>query len=252
MLSVVCSTEKEFEEKLKQLQAKHAGELGDIDTDAVSAAPAESSSKATQEQPPEEAVPIAVDPEEEARQRKIEKARRKREKQREKEQQREREIAEETANAGPSPRDVENAQIMQRLTPLNLEIAEVAADGHCLYRAVGAHLGQTFDDVRTLCASTLQEHADDFMPFCEYTEVAPDFDAYVNQVKSSAEWGGHLELRALSLALKKQVHVYSANSPTALVIGQDEVKEDDSPIRLSYHLHYYALGEHYNQVVPKS
>lgn len=25
--------------------------------------------------------------------------------------------------------------------------------------------------------------------------------------------------------------------------------DDDDPIRLSYHLHYYALGEHYNQVV---
>ena len=51
------------------------------------------------------------------------------------------------------------------------------------------------------------------------------------------------------MALSKQVHVYSAQSPTALVIGEDV--HDEDPIRLSYHLHYYALGEHYNQVVPK-
>lgn len=247
--TMLFSTEKEFEAKLTQLQVKHAEELGALGGgDAVQADETTSEEK-QQQQPP----PPTADPEEEARQRKLEKARRKREKQREKEQQREREIAEETANAGPLPRDVENAQIMERLAPLNLEIVQVAADGHCLYRAVAAHLtDQSFTSVRALCAATLQAHADDFSPFCEYTETAPDFDAYVNQVRSSAEWGGHLELRALSMALSKQVHVYSAQSPTALIIGQDHVQDDETPIRLSYHLHYYALGEHYNQVVAKS
>ena len=51
------------------------------------------------------------------------------------------------------------------------------------------------------------------------------------------------------MALSKQVHVYSAQSPKALIIGEEV--SDDNPIQLSYHLHYYALGEHYNQVVPK-
>ena len=262
--SLNCSTEKEFEEKLNQLQAKHAEEFsalgnaaGEDDSPTAAAPEAATTTTTGAEESSNDAAAAAatlVDPEEEARQRKLEKARRKREKQREKEQQREREIAEETANAGPSPRDVENAQILERLAPLNLEISEVAADGHCLYRAVAAQLtaGQTYSDVRALCAQTLQAHADEFSPFCEYTETAPDFEAYVDQVRSSAEWGGHLELRALSLALAKQVHVYSAQSPTALIIGQEEVKDDENPIRLSYHLHYYALGEHYNQVIPKS
>ena len=190
-----------------------------------------------------------VDPEEEVRQKKIEKARKKREKQREKELQREKEIEEENARAGPSPRDVENEQILQRLTPLNLDIKEVTADGHCLYRAVAAHIGKEFSDVRSICANALQKHEDDFSPFAEYTDAAPDYAAYVEQVRSSAEWGGHLELKALSMALSKQVHVYSAQSPTALVIGEEVA--DENPIRLSYHLHHYALGEHYNQVVPK-
>lgn len=126
----------------------------------------------------------------------------------------------------------------------------MAADGHCLYRAVAAHIGKDYSDVRTLCASALQKHEEDFSAFAEYNDTVPDFSAYVEQVRSSAEWGGHLELRALSSALKKQVHVYSAQSQTALVIGEEE--SDNDPIRLSYHLHYYALGEHYNQVVNKA
>jgi OTU domain-containing protein 6 len=190
-----------------------------------------------------------VDPAEEVRQRKLEKARRKREKQREKELQREKEIEEENANAGPSPRDVENAQILDRLGPLNLDIREVSADGHCLYRAVAAHLGKSYREVRSICANSLKEHEEDFAAFAEITEDAPDFAGYVERVRVSAEWGGHLELRALSTALSRQMHVYSAQSPTALVIGEEV--SDDKPIRLSYHLHYYALGEHYNRVVSK-
>jgi OTU domain-containing protein 6 len=68
----------------------------------------------------------------------------------------------------------------------------------------------------------------------------------VDRVRSSNEWGGHLELRALSEGLNKCIVVYSANQPV-LVLG-----EEGDAIRLSYHLHYYSLGEHYNQVVPRT
>lgn len=73
---------------------------------------------------------------------------------------------------------------------------------------------------------------------------------YVNQVRNTAEWGGHLELRALSLALDRPIHVYSVQSGAEPLKIDAGAGNDDSPIRLSYHLHYYALGEHYNQVVP--
>lgn len=79
---------------------------------------------------------------------KQEKARKKREKAREKEQERERQIEEETANAGPSPRDAENDIIQQHLEPLGLKIEEVAADGHCLYRAVGTSCNLEYPAIR--------------------------------------------------------------------------------------------------------
>jgi OTU domain-containing protein 6 len=73
------------------------------------------------------------------------------------------------------------------------------------------------------------------------------FDDYVDRVRNSAEWGGHLELRALSLALERPIYVYSVQSGTKPL--EIDGGKDKPPIRLSYHLHYYALGEHYNQVV---
>lgn len=101
-----------------------------------------------------------------------------------------------------------------------------------------------------VCASSLEKHQEDFSPFIEYTEDAPTFDAYVERVRSSADWGGHVELRALSLALERPIVVYSAQQVDPLQIHMEY--EEKEPIRLSYHLHYYSLGEHYNAVVKKS
>jgi OTU domain-containing protein 6 len=109
-----------------------------------------------------------------------------------------------------------------------------------------------------LCADQLQEHEADFAPFCAYNDDIPDYVTYVHRVRSSADWGGHLELRALSMALHRPVMVYSAaqQSLEPLVIAEEEIQQQgdtahDNPIRLSYHLNYYSLGEHYNRVVVK-
>jgi OTU domain-containing protein 6 len=105
-----------------------------------------------------------------------------------------------------------------------------------------------------LCADKLKEHEADFAPFCEYNDAIPDYATYVGRVRSSADWGGHLELRALSMALHRPVIVYSAQSLEPLVIVEEIQRGDtahDNPIRLSYHLNYYSLGEHYNRVVVK-
>ena len=79
---------------------------------------------------------------------------------------------------------------------------------------------------------------------------------YVDKVRDSAEWGGHLELRALRIALERPILIYSVQNGTEPLEIHNENETPDKteadkkePIRLSYHLHYYALGEHYNQVV---
>eukprot|EP01036_Dinobryon_divergens_P027644 gene27644-36453_t len=73
--------------------------------------------------------------------------------------------------------------------------------------------------------------------------------------------GGQLEIQALSHSLQQSVVVYSADSPVLSMGPDDEGQEDRAaqgdtarrrrpPLRISYHKHYYALGAHYNSVVP--
>ena len=127
---LIAAAETEYDTKLKDLQQKH---VDDIEKDRMDtgdgAVVAEDASNSNEKQP---------DPSAERKNAKLEKARKKREKAREKEREREKQIEEETANAGPSARDVENDLIRAHLEPFHLAIAEVVADGHCLYRAVAA------------------------------------------------------------------------------------------------------------------
>jgi hypothetical protein len=239
------SLEAEYESKLKCMKERHGKELSDETPEFINTDYAANFEKTGGEGPCE---PV-IETEEVERQRKVEKARLKREKQRQKELRREQEISKETANAGPLPREVENKIILQQLAPLNMIIAEVKADGHCLYRAVAAQCQSDYLTIRKMCSETLKAHEDDFAPFCEYTDTVPDFQTYVERVRSSADWGGHLELRAISMALKRPVWIFSSTSPHPLVIDSEEQSSDVDPIRLSYHLKYYALGEHYNQVI---
>jgi OTU domain-containing protein 6 len=154
----LASLETEFADKLKALEAKYQEDVAALAVGSATISEengdennknAKVESALTTTHTAESTTgPAAVDPEEEARQRKLAKARKKREKQKEKEAAVEKQIEEETANAGPSMRDVELGQLQTILSPLHLSVQEVQADGHCLYRAVGAQINQPFQHVR--------------------------------------------------------------------------------------------------------
>ena len=202
---------------------------------------------------------------------------------RQKEKDREKRIKEDNSKAGPSRRqmEIEALQALQ-LHPRGLEVEEVDADGNCLYRAVSVQCsrlgvnissdvsGQVgYGKIRSVCADVLLgENRAEYEPFAEFGEGhgAHDsgdhpatYEQYVNNVRSTSTWGGQLELRALSEALKVPIVVFSAESPP-LTMGANDPDGEDSEgkdwgkkkaVLLSFHRHYYALGEHYNSVVPK-
>lgn len=224
--------EAEFETKLKALKAKYEEETTAQDKNGITSSAASDAKDTTESA---EQMPQEEETEQQKFQRKkLEKAARKREEARRKEREAERAL--EAAKQLPNAKTTELANMQ---LPAQSRIEDVPADGHCLYRAVAAQIDSDYQKVRTITADSLVEHRENLEAFCE-----SHYDDYVDRVRNSADWGGHLELRALSLALKRPIIVYSTGPP--LTIGDDQAQ---APIRLSYHLHYYALGEHYNHVV---
>lgn len=167
--------------------------------------------------------------------------------------EREKRIEEERKNAGPSAKALEIRRLMDKLGPKGLRITEVAADGNCLYSAVGDQIKraavsgpQSIVELRRLAADYILDHPDDFLPFLIAGEELPPggLKKYCDELKRDGVWGGQLELRALAQSLKVPIVVHSADAPE-LKMGEEFQRD---PLQLTFHRHYYALGEHYNSV----
>jgi len=174
---------------------------------------------------------------------KREKARLKKLKKKQKAKEEEEALQNALENAGPSNREVEVKAILSenKFTENKLRIVDVEADGHCMYRAIGRCISLPYPEVRKLAASTMLENADDYAPFV--ADFDGTFEGYCDTVRSSAEWGSHIELQALSKKLEKKIKIYNS-SRTPTIIGE----EFSDQITVSYHRYYYDLGEHYNVV----
>lgn len=195
------------------------------------------------------------------------KSAKRREKRAQQEAAREQRIQEEQSNI-VSDRTVENEKLEKKLQPLGLTINEIKPDGHCLYRAVEdqlAHLSggsspYTYQELREMVADYMRTHTSDFLPFflSENTiggdsdgSLADRFEKYCKEIESTAAWGGQLELGALTHCLRKHIMIFSGSFPD-VEMGK-EYRSDggsSSSIILSYHMHAFGLGEHYNSVVP--
>ena len=272
----LVAAEEEWETKFQQLTLKHEQEL----TDATVTGNSNSEDDNEKEAAVSAAVAVAdtITTEEDANQQAKEKALAKKIKKRQNALQqtkaREEQIAKDMAEA-PNQRQMEIDAIMALyLNKESLEIEEVAADGNCLYRAVAKQMELIssscsstsadnseidFMKVRQICAQELGDKREEYEPFADLGEVdVESFEEYIEKVRDSSEWGGHLELRALAHRLKKTIVVYSTESPLEIQGGHGNDGADNGGdgdgsgvIRLSFHRQYYALGEHYNSVVAK-
>lgn len=109
------------------------------------------------------------------------------------------------------------------------------------------------NSLRGLAADYLRSHPEEFCPFLGLELGDAEFETYCDNVASltKAEWGGQLEIKALSAVLQRPILVYSANAPV-LRMDDSGGQGDSTPLSVTYHKHYYTLGEHYNSVMPVS
>lgn len=166
---------------------------------------------------------------------------------------------------------VEAKKLNAKLDALKLSVKEVAADGHCLFRAVGDQLDLHTSSLaalralslssssrhmalRQLAANHMLAHPDEFAPFLTNADgdmlTPEEYKQYCARLcadsSSAVMWGGQPEIVALAAALGVRISVHAADSEP-IVMGADSAQDT---LHISYHRHYYGLGEHYNSVVP--
>ena len=177
---------------------------------------------------------------------KVSKAQKRRDKKAEKERDRLEDIERQEEENKHGLRHIESDKIKSILTSRDLKICEIPSNGDCLFAGIAHQLknGLKVSDLRKMVAETLLSNKDDYQPFLSLDDEG--FKDYCEKMASTPKWGGQVEITALSKSLKTPIEVIQADGPL-VEVGKDE-HADKSPIILTYHRHYFGLGEHYNSV----
>mmetsp|Transcript_7691 Transcript_7691/g.11646 ORF Transcript_7691/g.11646 Transcript_7691/m.11646 type:complete len:337 (+) Transcript_7691:112-1122(+) len=126
-----------------------------------------------------------------------------------------------------------------QLKPFGLKIRDVPGDGNCLFRSVADQIvgeQKMHVEYRSKCCKWMKDYPDDFRPFV----FDEDWDDYLNRMRKDGEWGGNLEIIALSHALGVHITIHQFEQP------RWEVKCPNQKAR-TIHLSYHD-GQHYNSV----
>jgi len=131
-----------------------------------------------------------------------------------------------------------------QLAGVGLRAVAVPADGNCLFRSVADQIGggggrKGHAELRARCVAHMHDYPSDFAPFVE--DDGP-LEAHLTRMARDGEWGGHLELQALSVILARSVAVHQLGQPVWLISNVEALK----PAKV---LHLaYRDGEHYDSV----
>lgn len=154
-------------------------------------------------------------------------------------------------------RHIETKTLVEKLKNLGLVIYDIPSDGNCLYSALVHQLKEvcgtilTVSEIRLQTSEFLKHNKDEFIPYLSHPDTGEmltdqQFDDYCYQVANSVQWGGEIELRALSHIFKIPIKVVQAEG-SDITIGI-EYTNCNKTLILVFHRHMYGLGEHYNSV----
>lgn len=170
---------------------------------------------------------------------------------------------EEAANM-PNLREQERTRMAQQLDKHKLQLKEIRADGHCLYAAVADQMdtrglglepriqpkiiGEEDEElpkykmVRYAAADFIAQNPDDFVGFME-----EPLEQYLQKIRETGEWGGHMELMALAKTYGVKINVLHGDGRVDTITPEgNEAQEKE--IWLGYYKHSHGLGEHYNSL----
>jgi OTU domain-containing protein 6 len=100
---------------------------------------------------------------------------------------------------------------------------------------------EPYQNVRYAAAEFMVANPDDFAPYME-----EPLESYVQKIRDTAEWGGQLELQAISRAYSININVLQADGRVEKISCGTEKAADTHAVWVAYYRHTFGLGEHYN------
>jgi OTU domain-containing protein 3 len=137
---------------------------------------------------------------------------------------------------------VDLRRLDESLSAIGLLVRKVTGDGNCLFRAVSDQVCGNQEehwDLRCRAVEFMRANPEDFEPFVD-TDEYESWEGYLSAMAGEGEWGGHMELIALSKALRVNLCVHQL----------DEARWEITsfpPTRRRLHVSYHD-GNHYNSV----
>ena len=108
-------------------------------------------------------------------------------------------------------------------------------------------------ELRQATAGELRENKAEYLPFLPSASGQDmmdedEFEDYCQKMASQSNaWGSQVELRAVSQVFRLRIEVVQGEGPV-VVIGEEFVP--DKTVIVTFHKHYFGLGEHYNSTKP--
>ena len=132
-------------------------------------------------------------------------------------------------------------EFKKHLESLGYFIREVGGDGNCLFRSVSEQMEgneNNYKEYREKCVNYIKENKDFFAPFIEDDET---IDQYIDRMSKNKEWGGNLEIHALSKALEVNFYIYKEEDKQMFIVKNFEKPKKN--VSLTYH-----DGKHFNSL----
>lgn len=128
----------------------------------------------------------------------------------------------------------------EKLENIGYDIIVVRGDGNCLFRSVAQQLEgneEYYQKYREICVDYMINNKEVFIPFLE---DSTSIDEYIEKISKDGEWGGNLEIYALSMALEVNFCIYIPDKPCSVVKNWENPKQNIFLI--------YYNGKHYNSL----
>lgn len=148
----------------------------------------------------------------------------------------------------PDLKLIETNGLLRLMKPLKLCIKEIEGNGHCLYSSLSHqinYLGIQFPNLpvpvdylslRKMAAEFMRSNADNYIFFLTTSDGDLldniGYLEYCRKLEFEAEWGGQVEIKAISDALNIQINVLQVGTGL-LEIGKEYTSKQ--PLFVSYH-----------------